>query len=244
MNNVAKLTTHDSLLTSFLLVVACCCWLGCGTPKEQPAVEQTWQAQIAAVKRGESDRIEVTQQSIGDEELRQVEGLDQLRELLIDKGMMTSASLAELKKLPQLEHLKIRGARIDDEGFRHLCSIASLKRLNLPQADLTDEGLPAIVDLKQLESLRLGSPRVTDAGVLHIGQVKTLRWLHLIDIPIGDPSLKMIGESFPDLESLYLDGAKASDKAWDELFRQHPGLHVHVDQKHHDRDPHGHSHSH
>jgi hypothetical protein len=237
-----NLSQKCSGLSYLVLCSAACCWFGCSSQKEQAIPEATWEAQIAAVKKGESDRIEVAQQAIGDEQLQQLEGLDQLRELLIEKGKMTSASLPTLTKLSRLEHLKIRGAAINDQGFRHLCAIHSLKRLNLPQADLTDEGLLAIADLKELESFRFGSPRVTDTGVLHIGNVKTLRWLHLIDIPLTDSSLDLISMSFPQLESLYIDGGKFSDKAWDNLFAKRPGLHVHVDQKHHDRDPHGHSH--
>ncbi len=234
--------SKTQLLKNLLLLCVVCCSVGCGEPKEQLIPEPTWEAQIAAVKKGESDRIDVTQPAIGDEQIQQLEGLDQLRELLIEKGKMTSASLPVLTKLPRLEHVKLRGAVIDDQGFRHLCAIHSLKRLNLPQADLTDEGLLAIANLKELESFRFGSPRVTDAGVVHIGNVKTLRWLHLIDVPLTDSSLDLISLSFPQLESLYIDGGKFSDKAWDNLFAKRPGLHVHVDQKHHDRDPHGHSH--
>lgn len=229
------------LRAALVLLLATCSSLGCSRPTEQAIPEASWPAQIAAVKSGESDRLEVTQQAIGDDELKQLEGLDQLRELLIDKGKMSAASLAALTKLPRLEHLKIRGARIDDEGFRQLCAIHSLKRINLPQADLTDEGLQPIAELKDLESLRFGSPRVTNAGLATIAQVKTLRWLHLIEIPLGDAALKSIAE-LPKLESLYIDGGQFSDQAWDEFFRARPGLHVHVDQKHHDRDPHGHSH--
>jgi hypothetical protein len=73
--------------------------------------------------------------------------------------------------------------------------------------------------------------------------VQSLRWLHLIDIPLTDAALQPIGE-LRNLESLYLDGARISDAAYDEFFRAHPNLHVHIDQHHHDRDPSrlGHSH--
>lgn len=213
------------------------------TAGQQPP-EPSWEVQLAAVKNGESDRIEVTEQSVGDEQLQELHGAQGLRELLIDKGTMSSAALTSLAKLPKLEHVRIRGARIDDEGFRAICAIPSLKRINLPQADLTDEGLQAITAAKQLESLRFGSPRVTDEGVKHIAQLETIRWLHFIDLPLGDGSLKTIAAHFPQLESLYIDGGNFSDSAWDEFFQKRPGLHVHIDQKHHDRDPHSHSHTH
>lgn len=225
-----------------LLLVLAAAVLGCN--ESDPPVappEPSWQSQIAAVREGKSDRIEVTQHTIGDEQLRKLAGLDGLRELSIEKGKITSAALPVLAKLPALERLKIRGARIDDEGFKKLCTIQSLQRINLPQADLTDAGLAVVAELPNVEFLRFGSPRVTDAGIAAACQAKTLRWLHLIDIPIGDASLRSIAQ-LPQLESLYIDGAKLSDDAWDELFRARPKLHVHVDQKHHDRDPHGHAH--
>jgi hypothetical protein len=219
-------------------------WPAANAPQVKQPPELSWEAQLAAVKNGETDRIEITEQPVGDEQLKQLAGLNALRELLIDKGRMSSASLVSLSKLPKLEHIRIRGARIDDEGFRLICAIPALKRINLPQADLTDEGLQAIAEAKQLESLRIGSPRVSDEGVKHIAQLDTIRWLHFIDLPLGDASLKTIGAHFPKLESLYIDGGKFSDLAWDEFFQKRPGLHVHIDQKHHDRDPHSHSHSH
>jgi len=231
------------------IVVAALGWMGflpfgSNMPKDTLPQEASWESQLAAVKNGGSDRIEVTQRQVGDDQLRQLEGLEPLRELLLDKGTMTAAGLASLAKLPKLAQVRIRGARIDDDGFRQLCKISSLQRLNVPQADLTNDGLQSIAQLQQLESFRFGSPRVTDEGIGHIAQLDTIRWLHLIDLPLGDASLQTIATHFPQLESLYIDGGQFSDAAWDEFFKQRPGLHVHVDQKHHDRDPHGHSHSH
>lgn len=205
--------------------------------------ETSWEDQIAAVKRGESDRIEIAQSLIGDEHLPQLAELANLRELVLDKTKITDAGLAPLLKLTALEHLRLRGARITDQGFREICQLRSLKRLNLPQADLTDAGLAELSSATELELLRLGSPRVTNAGVEKIAAVKSLRWLHLIDIPLTDPALKSIGE-LKNLESLYLDGARISDDGYDQFFRVRPDVHLHMDQKHHDRDPHKASHSH
>ncbi|WP_425616548.1 hypothetical protein NA78x_000196 [Anatilimnocola sp. NA78] len=232
----------------FLSLVVCLVALalpGCSSNGSKPEAsappELTWDEQVVAVKAGTTDRLEITEATIDDTQLQQLAELSSLRELLLDKSNVTDAGVAHLTKLGKLEHLKLRGARITDAGFQQLCTIESLQRLNLPQADLTDAGLAAITNLKQLELLRLGSPKVTDAGVAHIAQAQTIRWLHLIDIPLGDASLKSIAE-LPHLESLYLDGAKMSDAAYDEFFKAKPKLHVHIDQKHHDRDPHGHSH--
>lgn len=210
-------------------------------PATHAAPEATWEEQLAAVLRGESDRIEITQSLISDEQLRDLPA--SLRELILDRTEITDAGLTPLMKLPNLEHLRLRGAIITDRGFHDICQITSLKRLNLPQADLTNAGLAELTALSKLELLRLGSPRVTNAGVVHIAAVKSLRWLHLIDIPLTDPALKSISE-LQNLESLYLDGARISDEAYEQFFRIHPDLHLHVEQKHHDRDPHRAGHTH
>ena len=215
-------------------------------PKQSPSTsipEASWDEQISAVQRGEGDRIEITQTVIGDEHLQQLNELTALRELILDKSNVTDAGLAPLKKLPNLDHLRLRGAKITDQGFHDICQLSSLKRLNLPQADLTDAGLAELPALDKLELLRLGSPRVTNAGIEKIAAVKSIRWLHLIDIPVTDPALKSIAE-LPNLESLYLDGARISDDAYEQFFRVQPGLHLHIDQKHHDRDPHKAGHTH
>ncbi|MFM7606973.1 MAG: hypothetical protein ACKO8Z_17470, partial [Prosthecobacter sp.] len=59
---------------------------------------------------------------------------------------------------------------------------------------------------------------------------------HLIDVPIGDRGLAALGR-LEGLWNLYLDGAGVSDEEWVEYSRGCPGVHVHVDQAHHDRDP-------
>jgi hypothetical protein len=44
------------------------------------------------------------------------------------------------------------------------------------------------------------------------------------------------------LQSLYVDDIAFSESAWQALFDARPRLHVHVNQEHHDRDPHKHEH--
>jgi len=99
------------------------------------------------------------------------------------------------------------------------------------------EGLRALAELPQLKSLRLGSPRLAGPEVgAALAGFPALRSLHLIDVPLGDRGLEALG-TLPGLWNLYLDGAGVSDAAWEEYFRRHPEVHVHVDQAHHDRDP-------
>ena len=61
-----------------------------GSPQQDsattpPPPEASWEDQIAAVQRGESDRIEITQTLVRDQHLTQLAELASLRELLLDK---------------------------------------------------------------------------------------------------------------------------------------------------------------
>ena len=125
----------------------------------------------------------------------------------------------------------------------------------MPRADFTDAGLESLAALPDLIQLRFGSPRVTDAGMKALAKLPALKRLHLIDVPITDAGLAEIAKmnvpitdaglaeiKVEGLQSLYIDGARFSDAALDNLFRQRPGLHVHFDQQHHDRDPQAHAH--
>ena len=70
-------------------------------------------------------------------------------------------------------------------------------------------------------------------------KARALRTLHLIDVPLGDAGLDLLA-GHEGLRTLYLDGAGISDAAWDRFFARRGDVHVHVDQAHHDRDPHRH----
>jgi hypothetical protein len=69
-----------------------------------------------------------------------------------------------------------------------------------------------------------------------IATLPGLTSLHLIDVAIGDDGLDALAKA-QTLQNLYLDGAGVSDAAWKRYFEARPGVHVHVDQAHHDRDP-------
>ena len=109
------------------------------------------------------------------------------------------------------------------------------------------EGVGAIAELPRLKSLRLGSQELCPDGEggAELGAIllrfPALKSLHLIDVPLGDEGLDALAR-YDGLWNLYLDGAGVSDAAWERYFALHPEVHVHVDQAHHDRDPHKHDH--
>jgi hypothetical protein len=210
--------------------------------EEEPR-EATLKQQAAAVRAGESDRILIETAEIGDEDLREITGLQNLRELLLDnpRCRFSAGGIRQLIGLPKLEHLRIRGGGVDDEALAHLAGIESLVILNLPQATIGNDSLAELKRLPRLTQLRFSSPRVTDAGMKTLAELPALTQLHLINVPITDKGLDELAK-IKRLESLYLDGGQFTDFAVEKLFRDRPDLHVHLNQSHHDLDPHKHEH--
>jgi hypothetical protein len=205
--------------------------------------ELSLEAQMAAVERGESTRILVEQEVLGDQDLIALGKLTKLTDLLLDhpESEFHEGGIAALVDLPNLQHLRIRGRGINTECLRKLAKIKSLRILNVPQGLFPDEGLEILTELPNLESIRFGSPLVTDEGMKTVARFPAIRRLHLIDVPITDAGLAELTK-IDRLQSLYIDGGQITDAGWDELFRKRPSLHVHVNQQHHDRDPHKHPH--
>ena len=200
-----------------------------------------WTARIEQARRSQSDQLAFSTRVIGDDDLPALAALPQLRELLIEQSRITDAGFKSLRRFEKLEHLRLRGARITDDALDALDDWPRLRLLNLPQADLTDAGVARICRRERLELLRLGSPRATDESLVAVAACPSLRFLHLIDVPITDAGLKHL-EQAQQLTSLYLDGSRVTDEGIERLVTASPHLHVHIDQRHSDRDPNRHTH--
>jgi hypothetical protein len=213
------------------------------SPDVPLGAEQSFELQVGAVKSGSADQIHVEADAIDEEKLHSIEGLKPLEVLLLDHpdNRITAEGIAIIAKLPNLVHLRLRGVLVDDQAARFIGRMHKLRVLNLPQSDITDSGLAELSTLTNLVQLRIGSSQLTDKGIQTLKHFPKLVRVHLIDVPITDQGLEVF-EQMPQLESLYIDGAELSDSAYQKLFRAHPNLHVHVDQAHHDRDPHAHAH--
>ena len=167
--------------------------------------------------------------------------LKSLETLIIDEGIVTDETIDLIAKLPELRQLRLRLSPIGDAGFQELSGCEALWFLNLPHAECTSEGVASLKSLTKLRQLRLGSKNLDNQVANALTQIRSLRGIHLIGVPITDEGLKKIAV-MPYLESLYLDDSAVTEAGWAWLFREHPHLHVHIDQYHHDRDPKAHDH--
>jgi hypothetical protein len=229
-----------------LVIIAALFQCGCesaANPVPPPApAELSLEEQVRAVEAGKTTRIQIEATPFSQLDLPLLQDLDPLTELLLDHPDSKIHAGWFLVRLPNLTHFRYRGTGIDDLALTIIVfGSPKLQILNIPRGEFTDSGLEELKSLPDLVQLRFGSPHVTDEGMKTIAELPALKRLHLIGVSITDAGLAELAK-IERLESLYVDDAKISDAAWEELFRQRPKLHVHINQQHHDRDPHQHEH--
>lgn len=238
------------LRTQYLVLIGllAAAFAGCSSQRssavETPAIaEPSFSDQLAAVRNGAAVRIQVEASPLSDRDLQQLAGADVLHTLQVDHpdSRITADGIQRLAALSNLDHLRLRGPGIDDAALAEIAKLRGLRILNVPRGEFTDDGLASLKALPDLEQLRFGSPHVSDAGMKRLAEFPALKRLHLIGVPITDAGLAELAKN-EQLESLYIDDTDLSDAAWDALFRTRPKLHVHINQEHHDRDPHRHRH--
>ena len=208
-------------------------------PVDPPGVrfEKLYQAAL----EGDDTTFHVAGFPVNDSMVSRIGELKTLDTLIIDEGVVTDNTIDLVAQLPKLRHLRMRLSPIGDAGLRQLTKCKELWFLNLPQSTCTAEGVASLKSLEKLRQLRLGSKELDNRVTNSVTQIRSLRGLHLIGVPINDEGLKKIA-AMPYLESLYLDDSAVTEAGWAWLFREHPHLHVHIDQYHHDRDPKAHDH--
>lgn len=234
-SRASALRTWSAVCLATAVVAAGCGPRPAATGLERPAASPAFADQVAAVRAGRGSRLVVTEPP-DPQAWESLRGLAGLREVVVEGGGDDRAA-AILATLPDLERLVLRRSPLSDAGFAALAGCPRLRDLNVPQAGCTAAGLRSLAALESLRSLRLGGPRLAGAEVGEaVAEIAGLRSLHLIDVPLGDGGLAAL-QRLEGLWNLYLDGAGVSDEAWVEYFRVRPGVHVHVDQAHHDRDP-------
>mgnify|MGYP001169284884 CR=1 FL=1 len=208
-------------------------------PPDPPGVrfEKLYQATL----EGDATKLHVEGFPVDDSMVSRIGELKSLETLIIDEGIVTDDTIDLVAQLPKLRHLRLRLSPIGDAGLQQLTKCEQLWFLNLPHAECTAEGVAALKSLKKLRQIRLGSTELDNQVTNSLTQIRSLRGIHLIGVPVTDEGLKKIA-AMPYLESLYLDDSAVTEAGWEWLFREHPHLHVHIDQYHHDRDPQGHNH--
>ncbi len=225
-----------SLILAVTTIITGGCQPSPRSPHSVPSAAADFADQVRAVREGRTDRIESALPTTA-ADWESLRGLAGLRVLVLERGVAGDTEAEILATLPDIERLVLRQSPLSDAGFAALAGCRSLADLNVPQAACTATGIERLAGLPGLKSLRIGGPTLQGPAVARaIARLSGLRSPHLIDVAIGDEGLDALAE-LSTLRNLYLDGAGVSDAAWERYFKKRPGVHVHVDQAHHDRDP-------
>ncbi len=90
------------------------------------------------------------------------------------RSTCTSASLAELAKLPKLKYLGWHlTERMKKEDWAVVSQFPAVEKLNLSESSITDASLPALATIKPLQQLTLTKTPVTDAGVAEFQKLRS-----------------------------------------------------------------------
>jgi hypothetical protein len=135
---------------------------------------------------------------ITDAGLEHVEGLRQLRYLMISGKGVTDAGMRHLKGLSQLRYLELDETLVGDHGLEDLRGLKQLGTLWLFKSQVTDVGMEVIKGLSDLHKLSLCGARVTDAGVQQLSELKNLQQLDIKLTPVTDQGVANLQRALPN----------------------------------------------
>ncbi len=198
--------------------------------------EEVFAAAISQLVRSGGDTVRLDNFYATDEHIEVLANVERLRVVRIDGGKLTVVAGQRLASMPHLEQLHLRNVELDDTVLQAIAASRSLWLLNLAGADVSPVAIEQLTQMPQLRQLRLAVPDGNNRFAAAVATIDSLRSVHLIGIAVNDEGLQELAQ-LPALESLYLDDTAITDQGWVWLFENRPQLHVHIDQKHHDRDP-------
>lgn len=132
--------------------------------------------------------LRVKSAQLTDAVFAQVGALPKLEAFSVQEGFfghrMTDASLAALKGLTRLRHLRIEGdkEKLTDAGLAPLHDMSELRSLEITGLDITDAALKELSGMTKLSNLKLSNcPKITGSGFAFFKGLKELHELELRD---------------------------------------------------------------
>jgi hypothetical protein len=116
-------------------------------------------------KLTELEHLRIRGSSIGDEGLKILSTMPNLRFLNLPQGKFTDAGLAQLKQLPRLDSIRIGGPKVTDAGIAVFKDFPALKSVHLIDIPITDSGLTDLLSIPKLDSLYLDGAKISDVAV-------------------------------------------------------------------------------
>jgi hypothetical protein len=147
--------------------------------------------------------VDFSETHIGDDALKTVEGLPELKALILAHTRVTDAGLKHIEGLTQLRTLLLEDTRVTDAGLEHIKTLVHLDDLILDDTQVTDAGLKVIGGLVELRRLSLGDTRITDEGLKQLRGLTALWGLGVIGTQVTPAGRKELKQALPNLQALY-----------------------------------------
>jgi hypothetical protein len=109
---------------------------------------------------------------IGDDGLRQLTSLKDLRIINLPHTHATDAGLATLADLPKLEQLRIGSPKFTDAGIARLANYPALLRVHLVDVPITEAGLKVFQKMPRLESLYIDRTAASDEALMRFFEAR------------------------------------------------------------------------
>ncbi|MFT7631750.1 MAG: hypothetical protein ACI87E_002789 [Mariniblastus sp.] len=123
--------------------------------------------------------LDLSQNPIGTRWLSNLDGCQQLRQLMMVSCQFEANSLAALTGLGQLDELDLSGSNVTDSDMSAVAQIQKLALLRLASTNVTDQGLQQLVSLKGLQYLDVSGSRVTARGIAELkARLPKLKVIH------------------------------------------------------------------
>ena len=116
-------------------------------------------------KLSQLEHLRIRGGNIGDEGLKTLSRMPNLRMLNLPQGKFTDSGLAQLKQMLRLDSLRIGSPKVTDEGIAALNDFPSLRSVHLIDIPITDRGLADLQTIPKLDSLYLDGANISDAAV-------------------------------------------------------------------------------
>jgi len=156
--------------------------------------------------------------NLGENGLRSLRHVKELRRLQILSSKITSASEENLGEFKALEALTFHGHDPGQAGFAALAGLEVLRELELeiePEG-LSDPALRGLGDLPGLRKLILRSPEIDDRIAPELGKLHALEVLDLGGTSISDATLTAVAE-MPQLQRLILHHTRVTNRGLEHL---------------------------
>jgi hypothetical protein len=164
-------------------------------------------------------------------------------QLNVAEATLTASGISELRRLPKLRYLELRGVGVDDELLRGVESLTQLEEINIASTKITAAGFASLNKLPQLHILSVDQCAIDDIALRNLncqqitrlrlsrlpdftaedmaalGAMTNLKRLSINDCAIGDDGLRCLPE-MPELSWIYLPNTGVTDACIPELLRQ------------------------